>query len=96
MNRSCPIFGPPCQRCSCAGISCQPLFPGMKVEWPELTGVSGLEAKRRIEHDNPKVVAVIIPDDVAVVAINCCNRVILRVPVNNCPNGPVLNIPHVG
>ncbi|CAH8268093.1 unnamed protein product [Arabidopsis lyrata] len=68
----------------------------MKVEWPELTGVSGLEAKRRIEHDNPKVVAVIIPDDVAVVAINCCNRVILRVPVNNCPNGPVLNIPHVG
>ncbi|KAF8088907.1 hypothetical protein N665_0527s0025 [Sinapis alba] len=85
-----------CEGCDCAGISCQYRFPGLKVVWPELEGVSGAEAKKIIEHDNPHVTVVIIPANVAVPLVNCCNRVLLRVPIGKCPNGPVLNSPEVG
>ncbi|CAH8309468.1 unnamed protein product, partial [Eruca vesicaria subsp. sativa] len=65
----------------------------MKVVWPELNGVSGSVAKRIIEHDNPHVTVILIPENVAVPLTNCCNRVLLRVPVGTCPDGPVLNSP---
>ncbi|CAH8333534.1 unnamed protein product [Eruca vesicaria subsp. sativa] len=96
MKNSCPILGPQCDYCECTGSGCQSQFPGLKVEWPELNGVSGVEAKRKIERDNPHVTAFIYPQNVYLPAINCCNRVILKVPSNNCPNGPVLNRPKVG
>ncbi|ANM69957.1 inhibitor of trypsin/hageman factor-like protein [Arabidopsis thaliana] len=63
----------------------------MKVEWPELRGVSGLQAKATIESDNPLVTAFIYPQGVYLPSINCCNRVILYVPAEDCPNGPVQN-----
>ncbi|XP_024010984.1 inhibitor of trypsin and hageman factor isoform X2 [Eutrema salsugineum] len=70
---------------------------GLKVEWPELIGVSGIEAKKKIESDNPYVTAFIYPQDVIYVrAISCCNRVLLYVPNDNCPNGPVITRPIVG
>ncbi|CAH2064546.1 unnamed protein product [Thlaspi arvense] len=75
---------------------CQKYFPGLKVVWPELKGVSAIEAKRKVESDNPHVTGIIVPDDTAVIFVNCCNRVLLSVSANNCPNGPVLNIPQMG
>ncbi|ESQ45531.1 hypothetical protein EUTSA_v10011104mg [Eutrema salsugineum] len=96
MNDNCQILRLRCEYCDCSGISCQSRFPGLKVEWPELKGVSAPEAKRKIENDNPHVTCVIIPEDVDVLAINCCNRVLLRVLVGNCPNGPVVNSPRIG
>ncbi|VVB08030.1 unnamed protein product [Arabis nemorensis] len=69
----------------------------MKVEWPELRGVSAIEAKKQIESDNPNVTAFIYPQGVVYLpAINCCNRVVLYVPSDNYPNGPVINLPMVG
>ncbi|CAN7043361.1 unnamed protein product, partial [Brassica rapa subsp. trilocularis] len=65
----------------------------LKVEWPELKGVSGIKAKRKIESDNPHVTAFIYPEGVYLPDINCCNRVILYVPIKNCPNSPVTNRP---
>ncbi|ESQ45516.1 hypothetical protein EUTSA_v10010855mg [Eutrema salsugineum] len=96
MNGDCTAVRFPCEYCDCSGISCQSRFPGSKVVWPELKGVSAPEAKRMIESDNPHVSGVIIPEDVRVVEVYCCNRVVLRVPVGNCPNGPVVNIPLIG
>lgn len=76
---------------------CSMMYVGLKVEWPELIGVSGIEAKAKIESDNPHVTAFIYPQgDVYLPAINCCNRVVLYVPSDNCPNGPVINRPIVG
>ncbi|XP_010426533.1 PREDICTED: inhibitor of trypsin and hageman factor-like [Camelina sativa] len=96
MSLKCPFPHIGCENCDCMGITCQHLFPGLKVEWPELRGVSGLEAKRIIENDNPKVTCVLVPQGDGVLHINCCNRVLLRLPANDCPNGPVLNLPQVG
>ncbi|XP_018482525.1 inhibitor of trypsin and hageman factor [Raphanus sativus] len=96
MKNSCPILGPQCDLCDCAGRACQSHFPGMKVEWPELKGVSGIEAKKKIESDNPHVTAFIYPQDIYLPAINCCNRVIVYVPSEDCPNGPVTNSPVIG
>ncbi|ESQ45529.1 hypothetical protein EUTSA_v10011101mg [Eutrema salsugineum] len=96
MNGICPIIDLKCEFCDCCGISCQSRFPGMKVVWPELKGVSGPVAKRIIEHDNPHVTCVIITENTGVIQVCCCNRVILVVPVANCPNGLVLNSPQIG
>ncbi|KAL1212260.1 Glu S.griseus protease inhibitor [Cardamine amara subsp. amara] len=96
MSYSCPIPGPKCEICDCSGSACQSQFPGLKVEWPELKGVSGVEAKAIIERDNPRVTAIVYPLGVYFPAINCCNRVLLYVPTDDCPNGPVQNRPMVG
>ncbi|CAH2046333.1 unnamed protein product, partial [Thlaspi arvense] len=86
-----------CELCDCAGSGCQSRFLGLKVEWPELRGVSGLKAKKKIESYNPHVTAFIYTQgDVYLPAINCCNCVVLYVPSNNCPNGPVFNRPVIG
>ena len=69
---------------------------GLKVQWPELKGVSAVDAKKIIEQDNQYVTAWIYPETQKFVTINCCNRVILFTPTNDCPNGPVLNSPFVG
>ncbi|ESQ45524.1 hypothetical protein EUTSA_v10011021mg, partial [Eutrema salsugineum] len=87
INGNCPVIRLQCEYCDCSGISCQSRFLGLKVEWPELKGVSGPEAKRKIEGDNPHV---------NYWSVNCCNRVLLRVPVGNCLNGPVVNSPRIG
>ncbi|ESQ39647.1 hypothetical protein EUTSA_v10001145mg [Eutrema salsugineum] len=95
MQKKCPIADPICDFCSCTGRGCQ--YPGLKVEWPELIGVSGIEAKKKIESDNPYVTAFIYPQDLFLLpAICCCNRVLLYVPNDNCPNGLVTNRPIVG
>ncbi|EOA25860.1 hypothetical protein CARUB_v10019239mg [Capsella rubella] len=96
MSFKCPFPFLECENCDCTGTTCQRRFPGSKLEWPELKGVSGLEAKRIIESENPKVTCVLVPLGVGVLTINCCNRVLLRLPAHDCPNGPVLNIPQVG
>ncbi|CAN8324039.1 unnamed protein product [Cochlearia groenlandica] len=97
MPQKCPILGPICETCDCTGISCQSRFRGLKVEWPELRGVSAVVAKAIIEKDNPHVTAFILPaGEYYVPIINCCNRVMLWVSSDNCPNGPVSNRPMVG
>ncbi|CAN8324369.1 unnamed protein product [Cochlearia groenlandica] len=97
MSPKCPIIGPKCEIFDCTGRTCQSRFPGLKVEWPELKGVSAVLAKTIIEKDNPHVTAFILPAGAYFVpAINCCNRVMLWVSSDNCPNGPVTNLPMVG
>ncbi|XP_019057246.1 PREDICTED: inhibitor of trypsin and hageman factor [Tarenaya hassleriana] len=97
MNSKCPVLGPKCDLCDCTGRRCSEMFPGLKVEWPELRGVSGVEAKMIIERENPKVVAFIYPEGLFYLPeVMCCNRVLLYVPADNCPNGPVINSPFVG
>ncbi|XP_057467848.1 uncharacterized protein LOC130757179 [Actinidia eriantha] len=85
-----------CKICKCTGRSCPNMYPGLKVQWPELKGVSAVDAKKIIEQDNQYVTAWIYPETQKFVTINCCNRVILFTPTNDCPNGPVLNSPFVG
>ncbi|CAH8380554.1 unnamed protein product [Eruca vesicaria subsp. sativa] len=68
----------------------------MKLVWPELNGVSGGVAKRIIEYDNLHVTVILIPENVAVPLVNCCNHVLLRVSVGTSPDGPVLNSLKVG
>ncbi|XP_019095564.1 PREDICTED: inhibitor of trypsin and hageman factor-like [Camelina sativa] len=96
MSNRCPILGPRCELCNCSGSGCQSQFPGLKVEWPTLKGVSGLQAKATIESDNPRVTAFIYREGVYLPSNNCCNRVVLYVRADDCPNGPVLNRPIVG
>nr|DAD33905.1 TPA_asm: hypothetical protein HUJ06_012756 [Nelumbo nucifera] len=84
-----------CYACGCTGSGCQRIYPGLKVEWPELLGQNAHYAVGVIQRENPRV-TVIIMDNHHLSFDVCCNRV--KVFVNNPddPQAKVLYVPMVG
>ncbi|CAL5331381.1 unnamed protein product [Camellia sinensis] len=84
-----------CLTCGCTGNGCRdnPYLQGLKLEWPELVGVSESKATAVIKRENPKVIVVSVYDGSSPVGDVCCNRVYLYVTK---PGGVVDEVPRVG